>query len=242
MRKQKELPITFHDRLDSSFLAIEPVCMELKAVLERCGFSEYEFKLIILLREAFSNAVLHGNKFDPSKKIDCAIRLTGDFIEIEITDEGNGFDWAAEMKKPFNALDDCGRGLVIIKLYADEIRFNEKGNKITLRKTFSGIPAEALGIIVKDNIVHIALNGDLTASTIENFSPVLMKTISENENLSAVIFDLKRTRMVDSFGITLMTAIYKKTNVSRVKLINCNNELINLFRTVKLDLHFEINT
>jgi CheY-like chemotaxis protein/anti-sigma regulatory factor (Ser/Thr protein kinase) len=62
-------------------------------------------------------------------------RLTPELFEITIRDEGDGFDWrnlpevAPESLLAFN-----GRGILLTKIYFDEVVFNEAGNEVTLRK------------------------------------------------------------------------------------------------------------
>lgn len=71
------------------------------------------FDLNLILDEAILNAMEHGNKWDPEKKIDIKIIRLRSGIQIEIKDEGEGFDYLHEFQKP--SLDKRGRGLFLIR-------------------------------------------------------------------------------------------------------------------------------
>src|SRR5579863_9910653 len=51
------------------------------------------FAAELLVREALTNAVVHGCHADPGKQVRCALRLTGTRLLIVVADDGEGFDW-----------------------------------------------------------------------------------------------------------------------------------------------------
>jgi anti-sigma regulatory factor (Ser/Thr protein kinase) len=55
-------------------------------------------------------------------------------VEYTIIDEGNGFDWKLlpDPKDKVNVLNRSGRGIMIAKFAFHEVKFNEKGNQVTL--------------------------------------------------------------------------------------------------------------
>jgi len=53
---------------------------------------EISYELQTVLDELVSNAVFHGNKEDPNKKVYINFEATDEMIKIEIEDEGEGFD------------------------------------------------------------------------------------------------------------------------------------------------------
>jgi len=87
------------------------------------------FDLKLILDEAIINAMEHGNKWDPGKNILIKINLAENGIQVEIKDEGNGFDYFHEYKKP--ALDKRGRGLFLMKQMC-KIEWIDCGNIITI--------------------------------------------------------------------------------------------------------------
>src|ERR1700757_2679960 len=57
------------------------------------GFDEEEImKISMAVREAAVNAVLHGNAYDPAKKVTLAFERTGKDLVITIRDQGKGLD------------------------------------------------------------------------------------------------------------------------------------------------------
>ncbi len=83
--------------------------------------------------EIASNAFEHGNKFDPVKKVHTTVFLMKDSCQVTVMDEGAGFDWKytlqlRDMRK--EALR--GRGLHIVRRYADHVVYNDMGNEVKL--------------------------------------------------------------------------------------------------------------
>ncbi len=94
------------------------------------------FAAELLVREALTNAVLHGSGADPGKQVRCLLRLKGRRLLIAVSDDGAGFDWRAARNKPAGCLDISGRGIGILRQYANWVRYNERGNTVTMIKRF----------------------------------------------------------------------------------------------------------
>lgn len=90
--------------------------------------------MMTCLNEALNNAMLHGNKNDPNKKVIIIAEVDGRRITWTITDEGDGFDYAhlADPTAPENIEALTGRGVFIIKHLADQCVFNAAGNEVEL--------------------------------------------------------------------------------------------------------------
>jgi serine/threonine-protein kinase RsbW len=109
----------------------EDVCKQFRERL--AGVKEtLPFQAELLLREALTNAVLHGSHGDRHKRVLCAVRLARGRLVIAVQDEGEGFDWRSQPEQPKRALDTCGRGIDIYRRYATRVHFNDKGNAVTL--------------------------------------------------------------------------------------------------------------
>ena len=79
--------------VENSKQAVDRICVQLLKEAEFNGFNKDEiFGAHLALEEAFTNAVLHGNAADPSKKVTIDYLITREKIDISITDEGEGFD------------------------------------------------------------------------------------------------------------------------------------------------------
>ena len=86
------------------------------------------------LTEALSNAMLYGNGRDPSKHVVVEVVLRGGTLQAKVRDQGRGFDPTAvpDPTLPENLTRPCGRGLFLMRELLDEVRYNERGNEVTL--------------------------------------------------------------------------------------------------------------
>lgn len=117
--------------VESRLSAIGEVCKQILSKLQGNSFSEDDiFAVHLALEEAFINAVMHGNKMDPNKKVQIDYSVGLDKIEISITDQGKGFE-PQEVPDPRvgkNLYKPEGRGLLLIHSYMDVVKYNEQGN------------------------------------------------------------------------------------------------------------------
>jgi len=131
----------------SDTLAIAVVCERIISGLKEADFSEDDvFAVHLALEEAFINAVKHGNRLDPAKKIQIEYARSEDKVQISITDEGEGFN-PSDVPDPRvgdNLYKADGRGILLMQSYMDEVKFNERGNHVDMvrykciRKASSG--------------------------------------------------------------------------------------------------------
>ena len=98
---------------------------------------EKEFDIEMALREALANAVLHGCKSDPAKRVECTLACEdAGGILIIVRDPGTGFD-PLSVQSPLvaeNILSDHGRGIFLMNMLMDEVRWERGGTEIHLRK------------------------------------------------------------------------------------------------------------
>ncbi len=104
-------------------------------------FNEYKLekkyfnKIYLCISEAVINSIKHGNKNDWNKQVSIIVNFSKDEMDIQIEDEGDGFD-INEVKNPIlkeNINKESGRGIFIIKNLSDKIEYNEKGNRVQLK-------------------------------------------------------------------------------------------------------------
>lgn len=83
--------------------------------------------LLLSITEATTNAIKHGNKSDKNKLVFIDVSCDNEFITIKIKDQGEGFDpnKIPDPTHPENLLKDSGRGIYLMKIYMDEIKFNK---------------------------------------------------------------------------------------------------------------------
>lgn len=115
---------------------LEEVDQEVSRILSELDAqlgSYNRFSLDLILREALNNAVIHGNKSDPSLVIFISLMLVGDWFHIRIEDQGQGFDWTQRFETEISPNLEHGRGIPIIRHYGEEVVLNDKGNQISLK-------------------------------------------------------------------------------------------------------------
>jgi serine/threonine-protein kinase RsbW len=104
---------------------------------QRCGYSESAiFAIKLALEEGLNNAIKHGNGYDPDKVVQVDFDVTPQQACITITDEGPGFD-PCEVPDPTadeNLERPCGRGIMLMRAYMDEVEYSGRGNQVRLLK------------------------------------------------------------------------------------------------------------
>ena len=109
----------------------------------QAGFDEdVRDGITMAVREAMINAVLHGNAYDPAKRVNLSFEQNGRELIITIGDEGKGLEIeeVPDPLAPENLMKQSGRGIFLIRAFMDEVRFRklEPGTEITLIKRIPG--------------------------------------------------------------------------------------------------------
>src|ERR1700678_2591661 len=116
-------------------------------IAAEAGFDDEEImKISMAVREAAVNAVLHGNAYDPEKKVKLEFERTGNDLVITIRDQGKGLDLAKipDPLAPENLLKTSGRGIFLIRSFMDEVQIvpSQTGTAIKLVKHVHGPSAD----------------------------------------------------------------------------------------------------
>ena len=126
---------TMELRFPSRLEHIDEACSLVSQYLQSKLPETHHFSLNLVMREGLTNAVIHGNKKDPLKSVRFFLDLTQPGrVDIEIEDQGKGFDWKKAQVKKQSVFQENGRGLFIIDTYFSNYRFNEKGNILYLQQ------------------------------------------------------------------------------------------------------------
>ena len=129
---------TIHIEIPSQLKFIKGIAHNIIADAKLMGYDEAELhdKIPVTVDEAVTNAIKHGNKFQEDKKVYIDIHIDVERIKIVVADEGPGFNVKAvpDPTDPANFLKPSGRGILFMSIGMDEVRFNEKGNILTLIK------------------------------------------------------------------------------------------------------------
>ena len=134
--------------LDSTLDTVNSAEETASKIAVEAGFDDEEvMKIAMAVREAAVNAVLHGNAYDPGKKVMVDFERTSRHLVITIRDQGKGLDLAKipDPLAPENLLKTSGRGIFLIRSFMDEVKFRqlEPGTEITLIKNVRGSSADS---------------------------------------------------------------------------------------------------
>jgi len=142
---------------------VAPVVTYLRAELARLGFDDptLSMQVGVALDESISNGIHHGNLEVSSKlreesmekylavieergrtlpysgrRVRVTARIARDRAEFVVRDDGAGFDVGKlpDPTDPDNLARCSGRGVLLVRMFMDEVRFNEQGNEITMVK------------------------------------------------------------------------------------------------------------
>jgi serine/threonine-protein kinase RsbW len=134
--------------LDSTLETVDSAEQAASRIAAATGFEDDEVtRIAMAVREAAVNAVLHGNAYDPQKKVKLEFETTGHDLVITIRDQGKGLDESKipDPLAPENLLKTSGRGIFLIRSFMDEvhIRPSQTGTEIKLVKHVRGTSAGA---------------------------------------------------------------------------------------------------
>lgn len=108
--------------------------------INRLGIPEdVAFGVDMAVREAVTNAVVHGNKLDNAKVVGLKLRNTPEVLEITVHDQGTGFNPndIPDPTKEENILKTSGRGIFFMRNFMDEVVWlpdPQGGTKVRMTK------------------------------------------------------------------------------------------------------------
>ena len=128
--------ISFKLELESTYEELERVEGLLNDLQQALGFDDdFYARLMLTVSEAATNAVVHGNQLDTSKKAVVLAEAKNSVLTITTTDQGEGFDPDA-VPNPLdeeNILLPSGRGVFLMQEYADEVEYQNDGRTLILK-------------------------------------------------------------------------------------------------------------
>ncbi len=126
--------------LPSRIEAIAEAAAKADEVAARLQLSEdAAFGLDMAVREAVTNAVLHGNKQDATKPVEIAFTDAGSELVVTVRDRGTGFDPenVADPTAEQNLLKASGRGILFMRSFMDTVEWSphpEGGTVVRMTK------------------------------------------------------------------------------------------------------------
>lgn len=106
-------------------------------LLKELGVTDdVSFAIDMAVREAVTNAVLHGNRQDESKLFELQVKTSPEAVEIQVHDQGSGFtpEDVPDPTAKENLLKTSGRGIFFMRNFMDQVEwFIEPGGGTTVR-------------------------------------------------------------------------------------------------------------
>ena len=112
--------------LPSHIEAVADAAAAVTDFIKHCGASEeVGFGVDMSVREAVTNAIVHGNHEDESKSVELILNCRDNELEVEVRDQGSGFNPSAvaDPTDPANLMKTSGRGIFLMKTFMDEIKW-----------------------------------------------------------------------------------------------------------------------
>lgn len=133
----KSAQTVFRLRLPSNPKSISRIEAFLNRINRSLRLDEILFnKLMISVTEAVNNAIVHGNKSNPAKKVLVTCEVLPGWLVVLVDDQGRGFK-PETVKNPLkkeNLLKESGRGIFLMRTLMDKVEFesNRSGMQVRL--------------------------------------------------------------------------------------------------------------
>lgn len=97
----------------------------------------------VAVRESVVNAIKHGNRHDETKRVSLHFTLLERALEVEVRDEGAGFDpfSVPDPLAPENLLKAYGRGIFFMRQFMDEVTHAFPARGGTVVRMLKRLPA-----------------------------------------------------------------------------------------------------
>ncbi|HYY56787.1 MAG TPA: ATP-binding protein [Pyrinomonadaceae bacterium] len=113
--------------LPSRIEAIADVAQAAAKFIGQLGLGEeFAFGVDMAVREAVTNAVLHGNKQEVEKTVEVTLWNRAGALEITVRDHGEGFDPGSvpDPTEAQNLMKSSGRGILFMRTFMDEVEWS----------------------------------------------------------------------------------------------------------------------
>lgn len=97
--------------------------------------AEKEHQIMLVLTEAVTNAIIHGNKKDPSKSVGVTAIYEPGTLNLRVKDQGKGFnpDILPDPRNSENLYKSSGRGVWLMREFSDHLSYSENGSRVDIR-------------------------------------------------------------------------------------------------------------
>lgn len=256
--------------LDSKIQYIDFVHSMTEKLGRMSGLSQdCSFRTGLAVREALINAILHGNREDPDKKVTIDFIMESGIFSTRVQDQGEGFDFdtAPDPLNPENLYSTNGRGIFLMRHFAEEVNFRrtpdggteveilQRAGRARTRKQSSksargtqvtpgwSAGGEGMKAAVRKiaNVSVLDLAGKITIGAGDLIFREAINALLEEENRFIVI-NLEKVSYMDSAGIGELVACRKRAEDLQggVKLLKPSGKVSDLLHLTKLEEIFEI--
>lgn len=147
-RKDSFSIVNIEKLLKNDFSLLPGITSEVLKEVEKKGVSsDILFDVNLAMQESLQNAMQHGNKMDPTKKVKFKAQITDNFFELSVEDEGVGFDpeTLPDPTKDENLLKENGRGVYLLTHLMDEVCYENSGRRVIMKKFFTETKGKRTG-------------------------------------------------------------------------------------------------
>lgn len=113
--------------LPSRIETVENAANAVADFVGRSGISEEAaYGIDMAVREAVTNAVVHGNQKDERKAVELTLKSLPEAVEIIVQDHGHGFnpEDVPDPREEENILKTSGRGIFFMRTFMDEVTWS----------------------------------------------------------------------------------------------------------------------
>ncbi len=140
--RRSDLTVQFREIIPSRLDLLDPAIERImESIAAMPGFHGSLEEIKLALTEAVANAIIHGNKRNPDKKVEVyGICEDGQKLVLTITDQGEGFD-PATVPDPTTAdklSRGGGRGIFLIRELMDHMEYRKGGRQMVISKRATG--------------------------------------------------------------------------------------------------------
>jgi serine/threonine-protein kinase RsbW len=187
--------------------------------------------------EAITNAMVHGNRLDPSKKVHVTAFADEQCWGAIVEDEGEGFK-PEDIPDPNDTsfrFRDAGRGILLINGYVDELKYNRKGNRLLMARHRQVEPekAEAQAALAPEEApppaeapVSRSLEDGIEVVQVlservndENVSVIREAVMGAAQEGARVVIDLGQVSYISSAGLGMLVMLSKNASPRKVEVV-----------------------
>ena len=243
-----------HLNLESKLSSVDAAELIAQRMLDQhgCGPDLVE-RIGMAVRECMANAGSHGNGYSSDKSVYFSVATDPSRLSITITDEGNGFN-PDDVPDPLagdNLLKSSGRGLLLMRSFADEVSIRSAdphGTEVVMVKSFEQDPSHkeeevslSTSIREVDGVTIVDLSGRITlGEASEKLRDTVREIVSNGQ--TKILLNLGDVGYIDSSGLGQLVSSYTtaKTKGSTVNLVNVQEKVNDLLQITKLYTVFDI--